>query len=138
VTALDEHIVTHDQALDFVPEAVAAEFRRGPAHRGEYVPGTHRRPIAHGTTGGYRAHFRHGEPMCEPCRAAERARLGHQNPQKAAACGTDSGYGRHLKRKEPACEPCKDAHNARQQQYMRDTGRVTAPVPRKIKYRDAA
>lgn len=29
-----------------------------------------RQPINHGTGGGYRAHFRHGVPLCDPCRRA--------------------------------------------------------------------
>lgn len=78
-----------------------------------------RKPIAHGTTGGYRAHSRHGEPMCEPCRDAERQRLGYRGPQRQAECGTVGGYARHLKRGEQTCQPCRDAHAAHQRAYMK-------------------
>jgi len=71
-----------------------------------------RKPIRHGTAAGHRAHFRHGVPMCEPCRAAERRRRGYVNKQKVAQCGTDAGYGRHLDRKEPTCRACRAAHAA--------------------------
>lgn len=36
------------------------------------MPQNTRQPINHGTIGGYKAHKRHGEPMCEPCREANR------------------------------------------------------------------
>lgn len=81
----------------------------GRAPMGAFVPGTACRPIQHGTTGGYRAHFRHGEPMCEPCRDAERKRMGYKGPRKTAVCGTPSGYQRHLNRTEQPCAPCRAA-----------------------------
>lgn len=31
---------------------------------------SHRPPTKHGTTAGYRQHYRHGDPPCEPCRLA--------------------------------------------------------------------
>lgn len=136
----EDLVVTHDDALPFVPAGVRAEFTpaRGRARTGEFVPGTGRRPINHGTAGGYRAHFRHGEPMCESCRAAERTRLGYKGPKRAARCGTRSGYSRHVKAGEPTCGPCRDAHNDSMREYVRRTGRVAAPVPRQIKRREVA
>lgn len=82
---------------------------RGRAPTGAYFPGSSRKPIVHGTIGGYRAHFRHGVPMCEPCRAADREYHGYKAPQRTARCGTDSGYNRHLYQGETACQPCRDA-----------------------------
>lgn len=81
--------------------------RRAP--RGLHYPGSSRKPIAHGTIGGYRAHYRHGEPMCEPCREANRQYHGQQ-PKTSARCGTRSGYNRHIKAGEPTCAACRDAH----------------------------
>lgn len=69
-----------------------------------------RQPINHGTTGGYRAHFRHQVPLCDPCRAAERQRQGYTAPQKQAVCGTVSGYGRHLQLGEKTCAECRAAN----------------------------
>jgi hypothetical protein len=37
------------------------------------MSGSTRKPINHGTNGGYVAHYRRGEPMCDPCRAAHYA-----------------------------------------------------------------
>lgn len=68
-----------------------------------------RRPINHGTLGGYRTHYRHDVPMCEPCRAAHRRSRGHKAPQKQAVCGTRSGYGRHLRLGESTCAACRAA-----------------------------
>lgn len=85
---------------------------QGRAKASEFVPGTARRPIQHGTIGGYRTHYRHGVPMCEPCRAAERTRLGYKAPQRIAECGTRSGYNRHCRRGEAPCPPCRDAQTA--------------------------
>lgn len=76
-----------------------------------------RKPIRHGTTGGYQAHFRHGVPMCEPCRAAERKRLGYKAPQRRAACGTASGYNAHQRRGETPCTACSRAHADDHRQY---------------------
>ncbi|TFV91381.1 hypothetical protein [Blastococcus sp. CT_GayMR16] len=78
-----------------------------------------RKPIRHGTTGGYRAHFRHGEPMCEPCRAADRTRKGYLGPQPVASCGTVGGYRRHLRHGEDACPPCLTANAAWGRIYKR-------------------
>lgn len=69
--------------------------------------GSRRRPINHGTGGGYRAHFRHGVPMCEPCRDVERRRHGYKAPQKQAVCGTRAGY---IRRGETACAACRAAN----------------------------
>lgn len=44
----------------------------GPKPRGAR-PQCQKQPIKHGTEQGYRAHFRHGEEMCDPCRQANRA-----------------------------------------------------------------
>ncbi len=76
-----------------------------------------RKPIQHGTGGGYRAHFRHGVPMCEPCRAVERKAKGCKAPQKVAVCGTIGGYHRHLDRREETCRPCRDANNEQTKVY---------------------
>lgn len=92
---------------------------RGPAVTGQYFPGSRCKPINHGTAAGYRAHSRHGVPVCGPCRAAERARKGYQAPQKVAQCGTRSGYTRHLKRGEATCPACRAAHNAFMSTYMK-------------------
>ena len=73
-----------------------------------------REPIRHGTPGGYRAHFRHKVPLCDPCREADRKRLGRQ-PRPPAECGTNSGYVKHPS--GTACRPCLDAHAAYQRQY---------------------
>jgi DNA-binding CsgD family transcriptional regulator len=97
----------------------AAAVTRGAAKEGEFFPGSRRRPIEHGTVGGYRAHYRHGEPMCDPCRAAERKRLGHAGPQKTAQCGTVGGYARHLRRGEKTCAPCRRAQAEQQDRYLR-------------------
>lgn len=69
-----------------------------------------RRPINHGTLGGYRAHYRHGVPLCEPCRDAHRRSRGRKGPQKQAVCGTTGGYCRHLQRGEKTCAECRAAH----------------------------
>lgn len=74
-------------------------------------PGRPRQPINHGTLGGARTHYRRGEPLCEPCRDAQRTAAGHK-PFKAAECGTRSGYGRHLRLGEPTCQACRDANHA--------------------------
>lgn len=93
---------------------------RGAAPVGAYFPGSQRRPIAHGTTGGYRAHFRYGEPMCEPCRQAERDRLGRSPRKPPPPCGTRNGYERHVRSlREKACEPCRRAKAAAQDAYKR-------------------
>lgn len=70
-----------------------------------------RMPINHGTPGGYRAHFRHGVPMCDDCRDANR-RANGQQPMRYAVCGTRSAYGRHLRRGEEPCGPCREANTA--------------------------
>jgi hypothetical protein len=36
-------------------------------------PGNHRTPASCGTPSGYQYHYRHGQPQCDPCRAAMRA-----------------------------------------------------------------
>jgi hypothetical protein len=36
---------------------------------------TQRQPIKHGTDGGYQAHVKYREPMCEPCRAVHTQKL---------------------------------------------------------------
>lgn len=90
---------------------------RGRVPTGTYFPGSGRRPIAHGTIGGNRAHYRHGEPMCEPCRQAAREARGHQ-PLRPARCGTRSGYNRHLAHHERPCQPCKTAQSEAQLEYM--------------------
>lgn len=89
---------------------------RGSAAVGEFFPGSRRRPIVHGTIGGYRAHFRHGVPMCEPCRQTERDRRGVE-PFRWAVCGTRGGYNAHRRRGETTCGPCRAAHTAYQRAY---------------------
>lgn len=69
-----------------------------------------RRPITHGTVGGYRAHYRHDVPMCEACREANRKARGHV-ARGHARCGTESGYKRHRARGED-CERCRRATSA--------------------------
>ena len=81
-----------------------------------------RLPINHGTVGGARAHFRHGEPMCEPCRDAERKRRGNK-PFQPVRCGTRSGYMAHLAKGEASCADCRAAQNA----YRRDLSRRGLP-----------
>lgn len=76
-----------------------------------------RKPIRHGTGGGYRAHSRHGEPMCEPCREHERQRRGRR-PFTPARCGTRSGYHRHLIAGEPSCDPCRRAASEAHRQLI--------------------
>ena len=80
-----------------------------------------RKPIKHSTIGGYRAHYRHGEEMCEPCRDAERKRHGYKAPQKQAVCGTRSGYSRHVQRGEETCPACR-AVNAQDRRRVARTG----------------
>lgn len=72
-------------------------------------PGPKPRPINHGTLGGYRTHYRRGEPICDACRDAQRAARGHK-AFRAAECGTRSGYGRHLRLGEEPCSACREAH----------------------------
>lgn len=134
LTAGEERLVTHGQAPAFLPDAVATDLpanppRRGPAKTGEFFPGSRLRPINHGTIGGYRTHHRRGEQMCEPCRDAERRRLGYAAPQRHAQCGTNSGYARHVRTGTPPCRACKDAHNTWQRAYIRRTGRVAPDTP---------
>lgn len=97
---------------------------RGPAPTGQFFPGSRRKPIEHGTIGGYRAHYRHREPMCEPCRAAERRRRGYKGPQKTAVCGTRSGYDRHIRRGEQPCAECRAATAG----YVRQWRRLGLPA----------
>lgn len=67
------------------------------------------KPINHGTIGGYRTHFRHGVPMCEPCREVNRQARGHKRPV-LLPCGTRAAYSRHLDHGETPCEPCRAAN----------------------------
>lgn len=85
--------------------------RGGRAPVGAFFPGSSRKPIAHGTIGGYRAHYRHGVPMCDSCRDADRQARG-RTAFRAARCGTRSGYNAHRHRGEQPCQPCKDAQAA--------------------------
>jgi hypothetical protein len=63
---------------------------RGWARTGAFFPGSGRRPIQHGTMGGYRAHYRHGDlPPCEPCKRAESERQGYKTCKAA-----DAGQGK--------------------------------------------
>jgi hypothetical protein len=70
-----------------------------------------RQPINHGTIGGYRTHYRHGVPMCEPCLAANRRARGYKGPQPVAAHGTRAGYNRHRRNGEEACLDCRKANS---------------------------
>lgn len=98
---------------------------QGSAPLGRYFPGSRRRPIQHGTIGGYRAHYRYGEPMCEPCRHANRLTKGWRGPQRQGQCGTAGGYNRHHRRGEQACSACKAAvAEARDRREMRKRGDV--------------
>ena len=74
-------------------------------------PGPKPRPINHGTLGGYRTHYRRGEPLCDACRDAARAARGSK-PFHAAECGSRGGYNAHIRRGEETCRACRDAHHA--------------------------
>lgn len=95
----------------------AVKNPRGRVPTGTYFPGSGRRPIAHGTIGGNRAHYRYDEPMCEPCRQAAREARGHQ-PLRPAQCGTRGGYNRHIAHRERPCQSCKTAQAEAQLEYM--------------------
>lgn len=45
----------------------------GERERNRYAKGSTGKPINHGTTGGYQAHRRAGQPPCDECRAANNA-----------------------------------------------------------------
>lgn len=81
-----------------------------------------------GTPAAAQAHYRRGEPVCEPCREArreyERARTGAKARTKAP-CGTTGGAAQHRKAGEPLCEACREA----QREYNRSTRRQV-PVDR--------
>jgi hypothetical protein len=71
-----------------------------------------------GTDGGYRWHYSHGEPRCQPCKTAHAARNRERKglapyARQLAPCGTSAAYGRHRKAGEAACDPCKAAEAAR-------------------------
>lgn len=92
---------------------------RGRAPVGAFFPGSSRKPIEHGTIGGYRAHYRHGDlPVCEACRQADREARGLQ-PFRSGRCGTRYGYMRHGRLGEPACDACKRAQADYQEEWAR-------------------
>ena len=72
-------------------------------------PGPKPRPINHGTLGGYRTHYRRGEPVCDACRDAARAVRGNK-PFRAADHGSRGGYKRHLRLGEEPCAACREAN----------------------------
>lgn len=47
-------------------------------------PGPRRAPIPHGTIQGYRAHTRHNDPACAPCKAAKRDHSRELSAQRRA------------------------------------------------------
>lgn len=70
-----------------------------------------------GTYAAATRHRRHGEPLCDPCRQAERAygrkrRPDRRPPRPTPPCGTVAAYYRHRRRAEKACLPCLDALSA--------------------------
>lgn len=86
-----------------------------------------RRPINHGTLGGYRTHYRHKVPMCEPCRNAERVFKGRRK-LVLAPCGTRGAYARHLRAGEATCAACRAANTAAGREWRR-THNPTALSP---------
>ena len=93
--------------------------------------GRKRQPIKHGTYAGARAHRARGIPLCEPCKAAERAyslernrkiAAGEHTPVKRAPvqCGTNQGYARHYRNGEPACKACRAAHAEYVRKYRQE------------------
>lgn len=88
-----------------------------------------RKPINHGTTGGYRAHFRYSEPMCDACRDAAREARGTGPRRPPLPCGTGAAYVRHLDHGEEPCEPCRAANRERTARYHREHG-LTPGDPR--------
>lgn len=84
-----------------------------------------------GTIGAYNRHRRAGEPVCDPCREAQRldqkqrrARIKAERantPLKPAVmrdrCGTRAGANYHRDHGEEKCEPCLEAQRA----YNRET-----------------
>lgn len=84
------------------------------------------REAQHGTTAGAAWHYRHGVPLCDECRGAERRDRADRRARHAArrpvvplpptgVCGekhgTLTGYGRHQAAFERPCEACREAHN---------------------------
>lgn len=57
----------------------------GERERNRYAKGSTGKPIAHGTTGGYQAHRRAGQPPCEECRAANNAYQASQRRSRSMA-----------------------------------------------------
>jgi hypothetical protein len=67
------------------------------------------KPIRHGTTKGWWAHYRRGEKPCDPCRLAlnaSRNKTG-RTCRPVAVCGTPGGYNKHRRLGEKPCLPCR-------------------------------
>lgn len=124
--------VRPSQTAEYRREYEAARKAERPP-RDSYAAPT-RRPAC-GTTTGYRAHYKHGETACEPCRGAQAVyrrglyRRDHPEARErrlVAVCGTESGYRAHVRRGEPGCEECLVAVRAgqkRRKQRARDRAR---------------
>jgi hypothetical protein len=121
---------TTPPGLRHLPPAAAAPAAAAPARPATprtTSPGTGsdpkpRRDAARcGTASGYNAHRRRKETVCQPCLAAERARMNDRTRRQAVAAGrtpgprppaehgTNTGYHAHRRRGEEACDPCKAA-----------------------------
>lgn len=84
-----------------------------------------------GTIGAYNRHRRKGEPICDPCREAQRINQKQRRDRIKAErantpltpavtrdkCGTRAGANYHRDHGEHKCEPCKEAERA----YARET-----------------
>ncbi|MFB6977738.1 hypothetical protein [Streptomyces scopuliridis] len=88
-----------------------------------------------GTESGAQRHYRLGEALCDPCRAARRAAQNRQNkarregrvkPKPVIRCGTHQGANRHWDRGEQLCDPCRAAYNAWQAEYRAARRRAAA------------
>lgn len=105
---------------------------------GGYVPKPRKPKQPCGTYAASQRHYRDGEPLCEPCKAAKseyetakRAATFHPKPE--AECGTYAGAVKHRREGEKVCDPCRLAQNEYQKQYRRKRkktrGRMTSRVP---------
>jgi len=86
-----------------------------------------------GSLGGYSRHKKRGEPVCDPCREANRiyqadyranrARSAADraaNPRVLAPCGTYGAARRHKAHDEELCDPCKQAERDYKTEKQRD------------------
>ncbi|MCZ4557929.1 hypothetical protein O4215_20420 [Rhodococcus maanshanensis] len=67
---------------------------------------------AHGTYDGFLAHLNTGDPMCQPCQDAGRARLplaAAMRGRSPVPHGTPAGYRSHMATDKKACPPCRQA-----------------------------